>query len=123
MNVQRNDGPIESLKRSLKGTDTLEDTSVSVIRPGHWKHVNALTRCSNCGSCTRGKSEFQQQRAVTGRMIADIEMNDTVRGAVALFSLCTNLHKYDALFAECIRSFPTITVDAQTWLHRLEVEI
>ena len=70
----------------------------------------------------KGKSEFQQQRAVSGRMITDIEMNGTVRGAVEEFHLCTNLHKYDALFAECIRSFPTVTVDAQNWLHRLEVE-
>ena len=29
-----------------------------------------------------GKSEFQQQRAVSGRMITDIEMNGTLRGAV-----------------------------------------
>ena len=70
----------------------------------------------------KGKSEFQQQRAVSGRMITDIEMNGTVRGAVEEFHLCTNLHARDALFAECIRSFPTVTVDAQNWLHRLEVE-
>ena len=71
----------------------------------------------------KGKSVFEQQRAVSGRMITDIEMNGTVRGAVEEFHLCTNLHEYDALFAECIRSFPTVTVDAQNWLHRLEVEL
>jgi len=71
----------------------------------------------------KGKSEFQQQRAVSGRMITDIEMNGTIRGAVEEFHLCTNLHKNDALFAECIRSFPHVTVDAQKWLHRLEMEI
>ena len=36
--------------------------------------------------------------------------------------MSSDLHKYDALFAECIRSFPTVTVDAKNWLHRLEVE-
>jgi len=56
-------------------------------------------------------------------MITYIEMNGTIRGAVEEFHLCTNLHKNDALFAECIRSFPHVTVDAQKWLHRLEMEI
>ena len=70
-----------------------------------------------------GISEFQQQRAVSNRMITDIEMNGTVRGAVEHFHLSINLHENDALFAKCIRSFPTVTVDAQHWLHRLEVEI
>ena len=60
----------------------------------------------------KGKSEFQQQRAVSGRMITDIEMNGTVRGAVEAFHLCTNLHEGDVLFADCIRSFPSVTVDA-----------
>ena len=69
------------------------------------------------------KSEYQQKRAVSGRMITDIEMNGTVRGAVEEFHLCTNLHQTDVLFAESIRSFPTIIVDAQIWLHRLEVEL
>ena len=51
-----------------------------------------------------------------------IEMNGTIRGAVEEFHLCTNLHEYDALFAECIRSFPTVSIDAQNWLYRLAVE-
>ena len=70
-----------------------------------------------------GKSEKDQQRAVTGRMVTDIEMNGAVRGAVELFNLCRNLRKSDALFAECVRTFCTISVDAQTWLRRLEVEL
>ena len=49
-------------------------------------------------------------------------MNGTIRGAVEEFHLCTNLHEYDALFAECIRSFPTVSIDAQNWLYRLAVE-
>ena len=68
------------------------------------------------------KSQYQQQRAVSGRMITDIEMNGTVRGAVEEFNLCTNLHGNDALFAECIRSFASVTTDAQNWLYRMQVE-
>ena len=70
----------------------------------------------------KDKSEYQQQRAVSGRMITDIEMNGTVRGAVEGFNLCINLRRNDALFAECIRNFPAVTVNAQQWLHRLQVE-
>ena len=56
-------------------------------------------------------------------MITDLDMNGTISGAVEQFNLCTNLRTNDALFAECIRSFPTVTVDANQWLHRLEVEV
>ena len=61
-------------------------------------------------------------RAASGRMVTDLEMNGTLRGAVEEFKLCRNLRPDDALFAECIRTFPTCTVNAQEWLHRLEVE-
>ena len=67
-------------------------------------------------------SRFDQQRAVSGRMITDIEMNSTLRGAVGEFNLCVNLKANDVLFAECIRAFPTIHVNCQAWFHRLEVE-
>ena len=70
-----------------------------------------------------GKSEYQQQRAVSGRLITDIEMNGTMRGAVEEHNLCINLRSNDVLFAECIRTFPTVHVNAQQWLHRLEVEL
>ena len=69
-----------------------------------------------------GKSQKQAQRAVSGRMITDIETNGTLRGAVEEFQLCINLRSNDVLFAECIRTFSTVHVDAQRWLHRLEVE-
>ena len=71
----------------------------------------------------KGKSKFQHQRAVTGRMVTDIEMNGTMRGAVEEHNLCINLRGGDVLFAECIRTFPTVHVNAQQWLHRLEVEL
>ena len=56
-------------------------------------------------------------------MITDVEMNGTIRGAVEEFNLCSNLRRNDALFAEYIRSFPTVTIDARQWLHRLELEV
>ena len=56
-------------------------------------------------------------------MITDNEMNSTLRGAIEEFNLCCNLYPGDVLFAECIRTFPTVSVDAQQWLHRLNVEL
>ena len=70
-----------------------------------------------------GKSAYQQQRAVSGRMITDTEMNGTLRGAVEEFNLCINLRADDALFAECIRTYPSVHVDAQRWLYRVELEL
>ena len=70
-----------------------------------------------------GKSEFEQQRSVSGRMITDIEMNGTLRGAVEEFNLCANLRSNDVLFAECVRTFNTITLNAQPFFYRLEVEL
>ena len=53
----------------------------------------------------KGKSEYQQQRAVSGRMITGIEMNGTVRGAVEEIHLCTNPRGNDAVFGESMQAF------------------
>ena len=71
----------------------------------------------------RGRSEQDKLRAVTGRMITDIEMNGTIRGAVEVYNLASHLRNGDALFAESIRTFPTRDVDARAWLHRLALEV
>ena len=55
---------------------------------------------------SQGKSEYRQQRAVSGRMITDLEMNGTLRGAAEEFNFCINRTPQDVLFAECIRSSP-----------------
>ena len=67
---------------------------------------------------TKGKTEAEAQRAVTGRMITDVEMNGTVRGAVEVFNLASRLRHGDVLFAECVRTFAMRHVDARAWLHR-----
>ena len=54
-------------------------------------------------------------------MITDLEMHSTYRGAVEIFNLCRNLHPHDALFAECIRTFNSCTIDGQAWLWQLHV--
>ena len=68
----------------------------------------------------QGKGKAAQLRAASGRLITDIEMNSTYRGAVELFNLSRNLLAKDVLFAECIRTFGSITVDGRAWLNRLE---
>ena len=39
----------------------------------------------------RDESEVKKRRAVSGRMVTDIEMNGTLGGAVEEFNLCCNL--------------------------------
>jgi hypothetical protein len=68
----------------------------------------------------QGKGKAAQLRAASGRLITDLEMNSTYRGAVEIFNLCRNLHPYDVLFAECIRTFDEHTLDGRSWLYRLE---
>ena len=67
-----------------------------------------------------GQSKSQQLRAASGRMITDMEMNSTYRGAVEVFNLCRNLRSNDVLFAECIRTFDSCTIDGRSWMYRLE---
>ena len=68
------------------------------------------------------KTEHQQQRAVSGQMLTDIEMNGASRGAVEDSNLSINVHPQDVLVAEGIRTFPTLTVDVDPWFHQLKVE-
>ena len=68
----------------------------------------------------KGKSRAAQLRAASGRLITDIEMNSSYRGAVELFHLCRNLHPYDVLFAECVRTFLDLVLDGRSWMYRLE---
>ena len=68
----------------------------------------------------QGKGKAAQLRAASGRLVTDLEMNSTYRGAVELFNLCRNLHPQDVLFAECIRTFQEFTIDGRAWMYRLE---
>ena len=68
----------------------------------------------------RGKSQAQQMRSVTGRLMTDLEMNSTFRGAVEVTNLCRHLRSNDVLFAECIRTFGSVVVDGRGWMYRLE---
>ena len=69
---------------------------------------------------SRGKAG--QLRAASGRLITDLEMNSTYRGAVEIFNLCRNLKEHDVLSAECIRTFMTKTLDGGQWMYQLEVQ-
>ncbi len=63
-----------------------------------------------------GQSKASQLRAASGRLITDMEMNSTYRGAVEQFNLCRNLHPQDVLFAECIRTFNSHDIDGRSWM-------
>ena len=65
----------------------------------------------------------RQQRAVSGRMVTDLDMNGVFRGAAEQFNLASNLRRNDALFPECIRTFPTRFIDTQAFFYRLRLSI
>jgi hypothetical protein len=67
----------------------------------------------------KGHSKAQQVRSVSQRLITDLEMNSTYRGAVEVFNLCRHLKQNDVLFAECIRTFGSRVVDGRGWMERL----
>ena len=69
----------------------------------------------------RGRGEASQARAASGRLITDLEMNSTYRGAVEVFNLCRNLDCHDVLSAECIRTFHSVSFDGRSWMLRLDV--
>ncbi|CAE7860116.1 esrp2 [Symbiodinium microadriaticum] len=72
------------------------------------------------GQLKQGSSAQQQFRAASGRMISDLELNGTLRGAVETVNLCINAQEHDALAAECLRTFPTVSVAGRNWLSRAE---
>ena len=88
---------------------------------GHLETKKCIDKMYTLRARTAGATEAQRRRAVSGRMITDVEMSGTVRGAVELFNLASRLRHGDALFAECVRTFPTRDLDARAWLHRLAV--
>ena len=66
-----------------------------------------------------GQGKAAQLRAASQRLMTEIEMNSTYRGAVEVFNLCRNLHPHDVLFAECIRTFSSANIDGRSWMYRL----
>ena len=68
----------------------------------------------------KSKSKAEAVRATTQRLITDLEMNSTYRGAVELTNLCRHLHPHDTLFAECVRTFGSQSLEGWSWLKRME---
>ena len=68
----------------------------------------------------RSKSKAEAVRATTQRLITDLEMNSTYRGAVEITNLCRHLHPHDTLFAECVRTFGSQSLEGWSWLKRME---
>ena len=89
---------------------------------GHLERKKSVGKMYRLRERIQDRTVNQQYRAVSGRLITDIEMSGTLRGAVEVFNLASNLRHGDVLFAECIRTFPSRTVNAAEWFHRLEVE-
>ena len=77
-----------------------------------------LTKCINQRYNLRNKINDKdasaQHRAVSGRMITDLEMNGTYRRAVQITNLCRHLRHDDVLFAECTSTFASCQLYGRT---------
>ena len=67
----------------------------------------------------RSHSHHSQVRAASGRLMTELEMNSTYRGAVEIFNLCRHLRTSDVLSAECIRTFGTCSINGAQFMYRL----
>ena len=121
----------KALRRMVRRTQTAQSQTNGYFggyigkrqKSGKWETRKCVDKMYILRAKTELKSDTQQQRAASGRMITYIEMNGTIRGAVEEFNLCVNLRANDVLFAECIRTFSTVNVNGQQWMHRLEFEL
>ena len=68
----------------------------------------------------KSKSKAEAVRSTTQRLITDLEMNSTHRGAVGITNLCRHLHPHDTLFAECVRTFGSQSLEGWSWIKRME---
>ena len=59
-------------------------------------------------------------RAMSARLLTDIEAGGTRRGAVETQNLCINIRHNDCLFAEFIRTCAEVHVAAKEWFNRLD---
>ena len=68
---------------------------------------------------TKDLTPKDQAKATVRRMITDLEMKGTLRGAAEVFNLCVNLRAEDSLFQECVRTFRTVALPCSAFLNRL----
>ena len=85
-----------------------------------WRQKRCVDKLFTLRGKIAGHSKAQQVRSVSQRLITDLEMNSTYRGAVEVFNLCRHLKMDDVLFVECIRTFGSRVVDGRGWMYRLE---
>jgi len=64
--------------------------------------------------------EKKRSRRVVSRMITDLECNAVSRGAVELYNLASGMTPGDALAAESLQTFVSLSIDARSWVHYLE---
>ena len=70
----------------------------------------------------KGRGKAAQLRAASGRMVTDLEMNSTYRGAVEVYNMCSRNRPDDVTFAECIRTFNAHDTDGRSWMSRLDTQ-
>jgi len=90
---------------------------------GRYEMQKCIQKMYTLREHTKDWTPKDQAKAAVRRMITDLEMKGTLRGAAEVFNLCVNLRSEDSLFQECIRTFMTVAFPGSAFLHRLELEL
>ena len=96
---------------------------VKVPRAGSYELQKCINKMYNLRDRIDQRSGSDQLRAVTRRMVTDLECNGTLRGAVEGFNLCAFFHEHDSTAQECVRTFMTVSLPGNAFLHRLDTEL
>lgn len=121
-------GDILTIGRAVQTTQTMTTGYfagyITKVQPcGRYE----LKKCTGNMHSLRERLEMRttsdQARAVTRRMLTDLEQKGVLRGAVDCFNLCVNLREEDSLFHDCVRTFRSTSFPGSAFLHRLELEL
>ena len=104
-------------------SELVETNPVYSVAPGE----NALTSLISIYCNTNANGEGWHYEWITPCTMDNSQSENPAPvtphcGAVEELHLCTNLHKLDALNAECMSTFPIMTVHTEACLRRLEME-
>ena len=92
-------------------------------KPQQVPHLELRRSLPRMAQLTERHANSTQQtlgRAVSQRLLTDIETGGTRRGSVETQHLCINARHNDCLFAECIRTFKEVHVATHEWFKRLD---
>ena len=87
---------------------------------GHMERATILKKIERLRLKGATQSDYKKHRQVSETLCRTLEKDCVAKGAVEVANLQLNMRKNDALNAECIRTFPTYTLDGRMWLNAMQ---